>query len=227
MARFTLLITLAGLTACETLSIEELGLDSATPEETADAEVEVEEAIDHAEIVTIWLEGSFSTSLQAEMDSNYDALSMDVCRLQIPELGQRVLYFEQTTLGSANRVQSQKLFSIDEDGNRVAMRYLAMRPELEAALVGVCEAPESAEIDLAMVAKADPCTLWITPEGEDQYGGGTVGTECTTSIDGVDYETSYMVIEPLNIELWERGWNSEDRQVWGPENGPYQFERVR
>lgn len=225
MARFTLLITLAGLTACETLSIEELGLDSATPEETI--EIEVEETIDHAEIVAIWLEGSFSTSVQAEMDSNYEALFMEACRLQIPELGSRVLYVEQTILGAANRVQSQKLYSIDEEGNRVAMRSFAMRPELEAALVGACDAPEAAEIDLAMVAKADACTLWITPEGEDQYGGGTVGTECTTPMDGVDYETAYIVVEPLGIELWERGWNSEDRQVWGPENGPYQFERVR
>ena len=46
------------------------------------------------------------------------------------------------------------------------------------------------------------------------------------STDLEEYTTTEFVIYPHEVISWERGWDYEGNQKWGPTNGPYIYSKV-
>ncbi len=195
----------------------ELGLDTAG----------LAQAVDHAEIVYIWLEGDFDSSAQARQDSAYAPVSLRMCEANVAELGSRVLYVEQAMMGRADQPYRQRIYSIEPDGDRVASYIYGMTEEVSAAMVGACDREEPATIAIEDIREREGCTVWLKPDGEDRYVGGTSGSGCASSLGGASYATSEVTLDPLSIASWDRGWAADGEQAWGATEGPYLFKRSR
>lgn len=70
------------------------------------------------------------------------------------------------------------------------------------------------------------CELLIWKDSMMAFRGSTVGNRCKGSFRGATYTTTEFVVYPHQVISWERGWNDEGEQRWGPKNGPYIYSKV-
>jgi hypothetical protein len=71
------------------------------------------------------------------------------------------------------------------------------------------------------------CAIYLRKKSKNHFSGSTPEKECLSSLRGATYATSEVEIKKNLIESWDRGWNAEDKQVWGAEKGPYLFIKKR
>jgi hypothetical protein len=57
------------------------------------------------------------------------------------------------------------------------------------------------------------------------FFGSTHGTACTSELRGASYATSEVKIYRDRIVSWDRGYSSDNAQVWGATKGGYVFLR--
>ncbi|MGB0641473.1 MAG: chromophore lyase CpcT/CpeT [Myxococcota bacterium] len=204
---------------CANIQADKQGIDS------ADTPVAVDD-VDHAEIAFIWLQGDFDSSMQAQEDAEYYSVSLRMCAVKFPELGSRVLYVEQAMSSNLDSPYRQRLYNVESIDDRVASHVYEMSPAMETALVGGCDDTDSVRVTLDDIREKTGCTVWLEPDGEDRYVGGTEGNECSSQRSGASYATSEVILEPLGIASWDRGWSEDNEQVWGAVSGPYEFARM-
>ena len=59
------------------------------------------------------------------------------------------------------------------------------------------------------------------------YEGSTNGKDCQSDLRGAKYATSEVVISDEGIKSWDRGYDENDKQVWGAEKGGYVFKKLK
>ncbi len=180
-----------------------------------------------AEEVATLLAGTFDSKAQAEGNpEGFRAVRLVSVRVPKSRLGSGapVLYLEQALLSTPDKPYRQRFYRIEEtaDGNVVSRVF---EPRETLAVSGKWRDPS----DLALYGPGDVverigCSVRLkkTPQG---WEGGTEGTSCPSALSGARYATSRVKLAPERMESWDRGYDLEDRQVWGAKEGPYVFER--
>jgi len=69
------------------------------------------------------------------------------------------------------------------------------------------------------------CEILLRKVGSKVFSGSTVEDSCTNDWGGAAYATSEVMITENEIYSWDRGYDAEGKQVWGPERGGYVFKR--
>lgn len=195
----------------------DLSVDTASPQEE----------LDHAEIVYSWLKGDFDSSAQAEEDPTFFAVSLRSCDAVVPGLGERVLYVEQAMMDGLDRPYRQRIYSVEAVDDQVVSYVYAMSDALNFELTGACDGAEPPELSMDDIEERTGCAVWLTPEGEESYSGGTEGQECKSTLGGASYATSRVVVSARAIESWDQGWMASGEQAWGAVSGPYRFDRAQ
>jgi hypothetical protein len=195
-------------------NIVDTGLVEPVPEAEFDTAGEVYEL----------LSGTFDSTEQASSDPRFYAISMQMCAVDVPVVGTHVLYVERATFRDLMKPFRQHFYSIETIENGVALNVYSIDPQIEPELVGTCDVPNGITINPDRLKKREGCTIWLELDGEG-YSGGTVGDDCDSTVSGAAYDSTQMVLEKERIEVWERGWDRQNNQVWGSVKGPYIFDR--
>jgi hypothetical protein len=69
------------------------------------------------------------------------------------------------------------------------------------------------------------CDIELRRVGPEAFAGATHGKECGSSLRGATYATSEVLITPDRVLSWDRGFDAQDRQVWGAEGAGYIFDK--
>jgi len=186
-----------------------------------------EEAPRAAEEVAALLSGTFDSTAQAVADpAGFRAVRLVAVPVPASRLGTGgpVLYLEQALLATPDRPYRQRFYRIEEtaDGGVVSRVF---EPKDPLAVSGKWRDPS----DLALFGPGDVverigCAVRLKKTGE-AWEGGTEGKGCPSALSGARYATSRVRLVPGRMESWDRGYDVEDRQVWGAKDGPYVFER--
>jgi hypothetical protein len=193
----------------------------------ARAETPGAEAPRAAEEVTALLAGTFDSKAQAEANpEGFRAVRLVSVRVPKSRLasGAPVLYLEQALLSTPDKPYRQRFYRIEEtaDGGVVSRVF---EPKEPLAVSGKWRDPS----DLALYGQGDVverigCAVRLKKTAHG-WEGGTEGTSCPSALSGARYATSRVRLAPERMESWDRGYDLEDRQVWGAKEGPYVFER--
>lgn len=169
------------------------------------------------------LSGSFDSSLQASQNPEYFSVSLKTCSVLVPELGNSVLYVEQSLVDKLNQPYRQRLYVITEGiGSDVASHiYELVNPD---RFIGLCDSNDNIEIALDELSEKEGCTVNLNWNGVGFVGQTDTGT-CLSTMNGATYATSEVTTDGFSITSWDRGWDNNDNQVWGAENGAYIFVR--
>lgn len=180
-----------------------------------------------AEEVASLLTGTFDSKGQAEANpEGFRAVRLVSVRVPKSRLGPGapVLYLEQALVATPDKPYRQRFYRIEEtaDGGVVSRVF---EPREPVAVSGKWRDPS----DLALYGAGDVverigCAVRLKKTGEG-WEGGTEGTSCPSALSGARYATSRVRLAPGRMESWDRGYDLEDRQVWGAKEGPYVFER--
>ena len=77
------------------------------------------------------------------------------------------------------------------------------------------------------LADRQGCSIYLHKRGKKMFSGATTGKECQSSLRGAAYATSEVTVYPDKLVSWDRGWDKDDKQVWGAEKGGYVFVKER
>ncbi len=70
------------------------------------------------------------------------------------------------------------------------------------------------------------CIVYIHKNTEGEFYGSTPGKGCITNYKGANYVTSQVYLDEETFFTWDRGFNLQDKQVWGAYNGGYLFKKI-
>lgn len=171
-----------------------------------------------------WMTGTFDSGEQAGRDPDF--LDIRVVTVQVPRsrLGASVLYVEQAASSAPHAPYRQRFHRVEDAGpGRVFIRVY--EPKDPIALAGKWREPaDLAVFGLSDVLERPGCLLILRRDG-DHFSGGTEGLGCPSSRGGARYSTSTATIFPGRMETADRGFDAQDKQVWGPTKGSYVFVR--
>ena len=171
-----------------------------------------------------YLLGTFDSSAQAEANPSYFNVQLKACRVDAPELGDRVLYIEQAMGSNPASPYRQRLYRVYDNGDgRVASEVYTVANESQ--YVGLCDEDATRTFTLDQVSVREGCTVFLEPTS-DGFEGGTEGSNCASSLQGASYATSVVTLQNDRILSWDQGFDANGLQVWGAVAGPYEFIRI-
>jgi len=173
-----------------------------------------------------WFTGSFSSAQQASLDPSFAPLTLNSVRIWEERADGVWLYVEQAAVALPTRPFRQRVYNIRraKRGQFVVVLY---RINEEERYVGAYADEELLdalkEEELTRLERG--CDTFLRKRGK-KYVGGTVGRSCPSTLAGATYSTSEIAVYSNRIYALDRGYNADDEQVWGSENGPYKFREV-
>jgi CpeT protein len=172
-----------------------------------------------------YLQGTFDSADQAAEDPSYYAISLKMCPVDAPGLGELALYVEQAAIGDAP--YRQRVYVIEE-GEDPATQAVSVIYELQSpfAWAGFCDGESTATgtVEASYATKLEGCDVTMTWDGES-FAGGTVEGACLNDWSGATYATSEVTLGTERLESWDQGWDADGNYVWGATEGPYVFVR--
>lgn len=171
-----------------------------------------------------WMEGNFSSEKQAEQDTSFFDVRLHMKRIWWDRTDGAWFYVEQAMATTPDRPYRQRVYHV----HRIEQGLI------ESAVYTVKDAKAviGAWKDTTLLDGLTPKDLVIRRGCEvflqadyASYVGRTMGTACASDIRGASYASSEVIIRHDRIESWDRGFDVENKQVWGAVNGPYIFLR--
>lgn len=178
------------------------------------------------------MEGRFSSAAQAAAEpGSYLEIEVEVTRIEGWGGADEVyLYLEQSVAGSPPYRERVYRLSAGEAAGVVESRVLWLPEGRDlSGFVGAVESGEAVRgltlSDLedrgcvVELERAEAGSAWL-------FVGETRGLGCPSDFRGAVRATSEVWFGAERFAAWDRGWGPRDDQVWGPESGPYVFDRV-
>lgn len=169
--------------------------------------------------------GSFSSAAQAARDSRYGVATWHIAERPGNEANVRWLYVENW-LDNAQAPYRQRMIRLHlaEDGSIVARGHQLRDPE---RYVGAwSDTARLSDIDTGALEAMPGCDVTIVRTGPQRFEGQTTGAKCDNAYRGARYAVSQSVLTDHYMTNWDRGFDANGNQVWGPTSGGYRFGRI-
>ena len=150
-------------------------------------EMEISPSDELAQRAYEWLQGTFDSTAQAVSNPEFFAISLKMCAVNAPTLGDRVLYVEQASMSRLSAPYRQRLYVVSaRPDNMVISEVYALVDD--ASAIGVCDRDEVATFTVNDVTERTGCAVELAWSG-DSFIGGTVGSTAAV-LNGASYATS-------------------------------------
>lgn len=190
-----------------------------------DSQADTQEEVDQVLLsASQYLRGSFSSQAQSEeFNSSYYHIDLFACRVDLPELGEEVMYVQQEQPGAAP--YRQRLYTVESLGEAQAQTRV-YTVDNEGDWEGFCTLGVTEPVAGTQWEERVGCGVLLNwDEDAGTFAGGTQGTDCETSLGG-DYAASEVTLSATLLTSWDRGFNNDGSQEWGAVEGPYEFDRI-
>lgn len=188
-------------------------------------------SVNPTESVAGLLVGSYSSAEQAKADKDYREILLHMSRIWPARPDGPWLYVEQALASEPNRPYRQRVYQVAVTANPdAAPGTIESRVfELPGDPLGFAGAwREPGRFDAITVEQLVPregCSVYLVPNSDGSWSGGTDGTGCSSALRGATYATSEVTLGATELRSWDRGFDKDGKQVWGAEKGAYVFRR--
>ncbi|GAB4342348.1 MAG: chromophore lyase CpcT/CpeT [Calditrichia bacterium] len=173
-----------------------------------------------------WMTGFFTSEAQSLADTNFYNIHLHMVRIWRERSDAVWLYIEQAASWSLEKPYRQRIYRLTQlpDGRFESKVYAFPNP-LEYA--GAYQNPEIfGRLSQDSLIEREGCAMILEHKGE-KYTGSTIGKNCRSNLRGAAYATSFVSISDSLLSSWDRGFDADDRQVWGAVTGPYKFRKIK
>jgi len=179
-----------------------------------------------ADVAYHLLEGRFDSADQARSSPGYPAFQVVACPAEVPSLGPRVLYVEQTRVGGEKDEPYRQRVYVIEPGEPLESAAVLRVFELTVpgSSVGACGGSVPPRFTRDEVMERVGCAVPLHVDGT-VFRGATSGRSCPTTHQGATYAMNELVLDPAGFRSWERGFDAAGAKRWGTDTGPYVFVR--
>ncbi len=171
------------------------------------------------------LTGSFTSTAQSEVDSQYLDIHLHIVPIWKERIG-HWFYVEQALADKPDNPYRQRMYRLVQLS---AERYKIINYKFRNPQVFVEKWKQPKFFnkyteDIVLIKEG--CGVYLNRVGFKHYEGETFGEDCYSNLNGASYATSNVEIRNEFLKSWDRGWDENGDQVWGPTEGPYRFERI-
>ena len=164
------------------------------------------------------LSGTYQNTKQAK--TIYVLVKIQSCPVVVDN-DAKYIYVEQTAVEYSDTPYRQRVYRL------VVLEMIGIvyifKIENQESWTGTCQKntrrttvfPAESLIDIKCAVQLD--------KFENVYHGSTINGGCPTTFGGAVKATSTVSIYEHGFDAWDRGYDANENQVWGPIGGPYQF----
>jgi hypothetical protein len=172
-----------------------------------------------------YMTGSFSSKEQAEKDTNYFNIELEMVQIWKDRTDGPWIYVEQALAENKDKPYRQRVYHLK---NRADLRiesivYTIPDPlrfagdyKKEFPLLRIT--PDSLKL-------REGCDVVLYMDDNGYFEGATVDKNCSSDLHGASYATSEVIIYKDKLISWDRGFNENGEQVWGATEGGYIFKK--
>jgi hypothetical protein len=173
------------------------------------------------------MSGSFNSALQAKNDSDYYEIHLHMQPIWENTKDGFWLYVEQAMSNALSKPYRQRIYhvSIKNDSTIVSKVYEIKSPLRFAGAFNNTELLRELTID--SLDERQGCAIDLHWRNNNTFVGSTNQQDCASSLRGANYATSEVVISNSMMVSWDRGWDTNHKQVWGAVKAGYQFVKQR
>jgi CpeT protein len=182
---------------------------------------------DDLQLLLSWMTGSFSSQEQAQMDTSFYDIRLQMVRIWPERHDGKWLYVEQAAAQSLESPYRQRVYHLTRvnDSTFKSSTYSFNNP-LRFAGDRKKDTPLS-NFSPDSLMEREGCSIFLTKKEEnDAFVGSTVGKNCLSTLRGTSYATSEVIITEGGLSTWDRGFNEKGEQVWGSTKGGYIFIKI-
>jgi CpeT protein len=183
------------------------------------------------EAVAALLVGSFSSAEQAKADKDFRQIDLHMVRIWPTRNDGPWLYIEQAVASEPLKPYRQRIYQLAMSDNpdavpgTVESRVFEL-PGDPLAFAGAWAEPSRFDsITIEQLVPREGCTVYLVPNTDGSWSGGTDGNGCSSAMRGASYATSEVTATMGELRTWDRGFDKDGKQVWGAEKGAYIFRR--
>ena len=169
------------------------------------------------------MSGTFSSFEQSKTDSTFFHISLRMEPIWKRAKDGYWLYVEQAMASAKDKPYRQRVYHlyVQDDTTLVSKVYEIQNPK------EVINAwTDKSKLDLITREKLidrQGCSIYLQKTKEGYFKGSTPGKDCLSTLRGATYATSEVVINKDSIVSWDRGWDKDNKQVWGAVKNGYIF----
>lgn len=172
-----------------------------------------------------WMEGSYSSQEQSIKDTTYFDIRLQIVPIWKNRKDGYWFYVEQAVAKFIDKPYRQRVYHLTEKENNVfESAVFTMNEPLRfthhADMVEKQLTPDS-------LISRDGCAVILKKKDNDTFEGATDAKKCPSDRSGAAYATSEVTITKNGLHSWDRGYDSNDKQVWGAEKGGYDFRKTK
>ncbi len=172
-----------------------------------------------------WLEGGFSSQLQAKEDPAFQDLRIHIRRFWHERVDGHWLYVERSKADEPGKPYRQRLYQlIGQPGGSIKLHIYAVPKPIDFA--GAYFKPDLLDsLTIQQLGLQVGCDISLQHNSTSLFEGRTASKQCKANFQGAQYLITDMAIKTAGFVLWERGYNKLDRQVWGSSHKGYIFQK--
>ncbi len=173
------------------------------------------------------MSGSFSSEAQAFRDTNYFDIRLQMKPIWKENKDGYWFYVEQAMAKSMDKPYRQRIYHLYKfnDTCIVSQVYVLKEPMRFAGVYNADNPLSNLTVDSLEIK--DGCAIYLMKKGKDHFVGSTPDKSCGSNLRGATYTTSEVSVIPNLIVSWDRGFDSNDKQVWGATQGGYMFIKIK
>jgi len=171
-----------------------------------------------------YMTGTFSSELQSKQDTDYFDIRLQMQHIWKHRTDGYWIYVEQAVADYVNKPYRQRIYQVVQTGDNMfeSRVYEFDNPLQYAGAWNDTAKLNSLTIEELQLRNGCTITL-IWNDTLQKFTGATADKNCSSNLRGAAYATSEVIIDEEKLISWDRGWDSNSKQVWGAEKGGYIF----
>ncbi len=172
-------------------------------------------------------QGTFTSEEQAKNQSGYQDITLKNIQIWKEAKGYWV-YQELYLSNDPTKVYTQRVIEIKKSDSNSIMTTNYVITNQETYKNGWKNPSIFEQLTINHLKIKLGCNLYFKKKTSSIYHGKTdIGTCMSTIRENITYITSTIIIANDKITSWDRGYDSESKQVWGKIQEPYKYKRVK
>ncbi len=178
------------------------------------------------EQLAMTMAGSYTSAAQAQADTSYFNIELEMVRIWPKRRDGAWFYVEQATADSKAKPYRQRVYHVQEVNDSTFTSSILTIKGGEAFYGAYGDAMKLQLISPDSLEMLEGCDITLHRRGTT-YVGSTKDRNCPSKRGKAIYTTSEVVLSDDRMVSWDRGWDAEGRQAWGAEKGGYIFVKRR
>ena len=166
--------------------------------------------------------GEFSSEQQSKNDSSYFHIMLRMKPIVLNNDGYW-FYVEQSMAAMQEKPYRQRVYHLYIQDDTTIMSKVFEVKNSSQYINAWKDESKLKNITTDSLIDRQGCGIFLHKQQDKTFKGSTPFKECLSTLRGATYATSEVTIYKNKLVSWDRGWDKNDKQVWGAVKGGYIF----